>query len=568
MKIFVAIALGLILCFPGYGFASSAENNAQASCPDPDVAHEPDMAFCQNDARPEIKAFCKKLARIQTYANANPGADSSCFRALVSNVDLTADLDQTFNNATPTFIYATGPTLALKTAISSVLRDVGQSRPDQQLGASSQSSGTTSLVSKAGSSELLAFAVDSGVLTKSVSGTTTTVGTNADQIFRLVTGNDPDCTITCRKLGWFENKVLNFTNISTAFDLAQQSSTITPTAGQASGTTTVPVNNAAIPKGVGKLSNLTVRYELMNSFDPRSDKFKKAWAAQVPSLADSVSLIGDDTQAVFAILKTHAPWSNADAAALTRAQNARDQLLAAAQSDRTGAGLRNAFEAYWNTVVTVEVLQDTNLAAAVSKAMQDRATYRTAWLKALDQAVGNLFTFEYSFNRPVDQPETSDLKLIYAYNYGKMGMLTFNGTASLYNGALPAGAKYGRLHYGQVSAQYDRVLSSRTSPVQEQLSLAGYWQYQPEPSVLNIPAGTVVPGTNIPLPNGTQEFVGTAGSLWVTQAKLTFKASGGINVPIGVSWSNKTDLLVGSKVGAQIGISYNFASLANLFTGK
>jgi len=84
---------------------------------------------------------------------------------------------------------------------------------------------------------------------------------------------------------------------------------------------------------------------------------------------------------------------------------------------------------------------------------------------------------------------------------------------------------------------------------------------------LNIPAGTVAPGTNIPLPNGTQEFVGTAGSLWVTQTKLTIKASGGINIPIGVSWSNKTDLLQGSKVGAQVGISYNFSSLAGLFTG-
>jgi hypothetical protein len=33
-------------------------------------------------------------------------------------------------------------------------------------------------------------------------------------------------------------------------------------------------------------------------------------------------------------------------------------------------------------------------------------------------------------------------------------------------------------------------------------------------------AGTVAPGTNIPVPEGTQVFVGTAGSLWVTQAKL------------------------------------------------
>ena len=130
------------------------------------------------------------------------------------------------------------------------------------------------------------------------------------------------------------------------------------------------------------------------------------------------------------------------------------------------------------------------------------------------------------------------------------------------------GAKYGRVHYGQVSTEYDRTLSGKDKSVQTQFSLAGYWQYQPNPSILNIPAGTVAPGTNIQLPNGTQEFVGTAGSLWVTQTKLTIKAAGGINIPIGVSWSNKTDLLQGSKVGAQVGISYNFSSLAGLITGS
>jgi len=196
--------------------------------------------------------------------------------------------------------------------------------------------------------------------------------------------------------------------------------------------------------------------------------------------------------------------------------------------------------------------------------MQDRALFRNAWLGALHQAAGNLLTAEYSFNRPVQQPETHDLKLIYGYNFDQYGMLTFNGSASLY-GTVPAGAKYGRLHYGQVSAQYDRNLTSLTKALQAQMSLAGYWQYQPEPSVLKIPDGTVAPGTSIPVPNGTQVFVGTAGSLYVTQFKITLKGAGGIDIPIGVSWSNKTELLTGTKVGAQFGINYNFASLANLF---
>jgi hypothetical protein len=156
--------------------------------------------------------------------------------------------------------------------------------------------------------------------------------------------------------------------------------------------------------------------------------------------------------------------------------------------------------------------------------------------------------------------------MIYARAFAPQGVLNFNGAISIYNGALPSGAKYGRIHYGQVSGEFDRNIGGSKGGLQSQMSLAGYWQYQPQPSVLNIPAGTVVPGTSIPLPNGVQEFVGTAGSLWVAQAKYTLKNSSGINVPVGISWSNKTDLLIGSKVGGQIGLSYNLSGLSSIFT--
>jgi hypothetical protein len=520
-------------------------------------------AFCEKGAYPEIVAFCKDLAELQTHVNAE--TKNAPANLAITNPQFTnalGKLDLTNPKSLGKFITATGPSFAMKTALIDVLRDVGQKRPDQQLGASGQASGTTSLVAKAGSAELLSLAMDAGILTRSVNGATTTLSTNADQVFRLITGSDPDCTVTCRNRGWFEAKVLNPTNISATLDVAQRSDTTAATTGQASGATPVQVNSAVIPSGAGKLSSLKVRYQLLNRFDPRGDKFKQAWKTQVTSLSDKVILLADDIDAVKEVLQTHKPFSN------TENEELRAALISAASTDPSGQKLVRAFHLFWLQLMTQEVMQDPKLAPAVLKAVQDRAVYRAAWLNAVHQAVGNLLTFEYSFNRPSNQPETNDLKLIYGYNFNDVGLLTFNGAASIYSGALPTGAKYGRLHYGQVSAQYDRTLAGKNSPVQGQLSLAGYWQYQPEASVLNIPAGTVAPGTNIPLPNGTQEFVGTAGSLWVTQAKITLKGSGGINVPLGVSWSNKTDLLIGHKVGAQIGISYNFASLSSLFSGS
>jgi len=243
----------------------------------------------------------------------------------------------------------------------------------------------------------------------------------------------------------------------------------------------------------------------------------------------------------------------------------RSEIERRAKSDRSGATLADYFDNYFSTA-SEQAFQEPALEVDVLQAVQSRAMYRKAWFDALDQAAGTLLTLEYNYNRPLNQPFTHNLKLILGYDFGIRGTLTFNGAVSLYDSVPPA-AKFGRVHYGQVSTQYDRTLSGKDRSVQTQLSLAGYWQYQPEPSVLNIAAGTLVPGTDIPLPNGTQEFVGTAGSLWVTQAKLTIKASQGISVPIGISWSNKTDLLQGSRVGAQFGLSYNFSSLASLFTG-
>lgn len=556
--------------------SSLAQTPAEAApaCPKPEsttTLTKAEKAFCEKDSSSaEVMAFCENLANLLQYAQKNPGVDRHCFRNLEEN------LDPTGRKGVDHFITATALTFATKASISNALQTADQQRPDQELGANSNASGTASLVSKAGSAELLSFALDTGAVTQSVNGTTSTLSTNADQIFRLVTKSDPDCIVNCKSLGnsldWFEDNVLNRTTVSGSLSLSQQSSSTTATSGQASGTTPTQVSQASIPTGVGKLSGITARYEVLNKFDPRSAAFKTAWAKQVPSLATQVKTIGTDTDAVSKVLSAHEPFESDNMTADQKAKRDSlvpkmlDSLGQAAAEDPSGQKLVSAFESFWSQFVTSDVTNDSTLAAAVSKVMQDRGIYRQAWLNALQGAVGNLFTLEYDYNHPANQPETHDFKLIYARNFKTMGMVTFNGSASIY-GTIPAGAKYGSLHYGQVSAEYDQTLSGNGKSLQTQISLAGYWQYQPHPSILNIPAGTVAPGTDIPLPNGTQEFVGTAGSLWVTQAKLTIKGAGGLNIPIGVSWSNKTDLLQGSKVGGQVGISYNFSSLAGLFGG-
>jgi len=505
------------------------------------------MDFCK-DSRSDVRAFCKALADLQASVNSGKATKAEV-REPLNNLDLHQPA------ATPKFITAIAA--SSKVVVSNALQDAGQGRKDRQVSPGTNVSGTTSLVSRAGSSELISLGLDTGALTESINGTTATLNTNADQIFRLITQNDPDCTVSCQSLGRVENYVLNRTNISATLDLAQQNSKTTPTSGQASGTTPTPVSSATIPAGAGKLSGITARYQVLNKFDPRSSAFKSKWsdaitANQVGSAA--ITLTTSTNNVMKALTADEANF------ALDR-----DGIINQAREDPTGQKLADFFHSYFSDA-SQTALNDQSLLPSISQVMRDRALYRKAWFDALDQAAGNLLTFEYDYNKSLNQPIFHNFKLIYAYNSQTLGMLTFNGVVSLYD-SIPSGAKYGRLHYGQVSTEYDQTLTGKDKSLQTQISFAGYWQYQPDPSVLNIPAGTVAPGTNIPLPNGTQEFVGTAGSLWVTQAKLTIKGSGGINIPIGVSWSNKTDLLQGSKVGAQVGISYNFSSLADLFTG-
>jgi hypothetical protein len=546
------------LCLPITALAQASQpTGAPANPTGLQTQETPNEGFCKNDLRPEIRAFCHDLALLLSKVNKEHVSDLTALGTDFNHLDLS-------NSASvQSFVNATATNFALQATISSVLGDLGQKRLDQQLGANSSASGTTSLVSKAGSAELLALALNTGALTQSVNGTTATLSTNADQLFRLVTGRHPDCllnTFKCESLGWFETDVLNPTNISATFDLAQQSSQTTTTTGQASGTTPITVSNAAIPIGAGRLSGVTARYQVRNKFDPRDSQFQKKWQALVTSDAmtsqagEKLLNAAHDVDAI--ITKSAKPLDD----------EGRKVLLKAAQDDPTGARLMDAFHNYFSNMPQA-LMHDQKLATAVSQTAQYQAAYHDALQQVLDQAAGTLLTFEYSFDRPLNQPETHSIKLIYAHDFKSMGMLTVNGTVSLYGGAIPAGAKYGRVRDGQLSTEYDRTLTGQGGSIQTQLSLAGYWQYQPNPSILNIPAGTVAPGTNIPLPNGTQEFVGTAGSLWVAQVKFTVKASRGINIPLGVSWSNKTDLLQGNKIGAQVGISYNFSSLAGLFTG-
>lgn len=518
----------------------------------------PDSAFCANDPDDAVREFCPQLAHLLDAAQSEKAK-----KAEDARTDLQPTLDQINPLSARTeqpFVFAVANHFAVQAASTSLIQAANQLRTDQQLGPGATTAGTTSLVNKAGSATLMSLGLDTGVLTRSVNGTTATLNTNADQLFRLITGSNPDCVMNCPKGGKFEQYALNPLNLAATFALAQSSSTVTPTSGQASGTSTTNVASVAIPSGAGKLTAFTAKYQILNRFDPRSPTFQSQWRPKVAELAPGAIQAAADVAKIRGELEKDKNFQ----AELAKRDDDDLALVRAALADPSGKQLISTFKDIWNRALN-SALKDPKLPALVATAVQSLSEFRREWQETVNAVAGTMLSVQYTFNKTLNQPETHDLTLIFGRSLKNQGSVTFNGAASLYNGALPMGAKYGRLHYGQVSAEYDRNITNPQSAYQWQINIAGYWQYQPHPSVLNIPAGTVAPGTNIPLPNGTQEFVGTAGSLWVTQAGVSIKGPSGVNIPFGVSWSNKTDLLNGTKVGAQIGIAYNFSSIAGLF---
>jgi hypothetical protein len=163
---------------------------------------------------------------------------------------------------------------ATSQATTAALSGVNQNRPDKQTSPASNVSGTTSLVEKAGSPAILAFALESGALVRTVNGNTATLSGNADGIIRAMTGQQVLC-FECR--GGYGTAVLRDLNLSAAFQINQNSANSVSTGGPANPSTPSTVTSVVLPKTVGKLSSITARYQFWNPFDPRSAKFRQAW---------------------------------------------------------------------------------------------------------------------------------------------------------------------------------------------------------------------------------------------------------------------------------------------------
>ena len=448
--------------------------------------------------------------------------------------------------------------LAAESAFDNAVSAWEQSRVDKQAGSTAPSSGTTDLVSKPSTSELLSMAVQLGALTQTISGSTATFQGNADGIYKALF----KAPIVC--LACSGTPVLKNINFLATFDLSQQTSKTVTTSGPANPSTPA-VSTIQLPQSSRQLSSFTARYDIYNPLDPRSKQFKQGWTAAYKNHQADLQAASKDLRASLSPILTAIVQDQH----YVELQTQYSQIITTDAEKNDSNAIVQHFEEYFGKVVDLVRAKIPDFDQKLSLAMVALARYSQLNYQTVQEARGKpQFTFEYTYNRPPNQPDTHDFRLILGLNPAhSAGLFSLNAAGTVYGGTIPTGAAYGRIRDFQISGQFDRTLGDDINHMAT-LSLAGYVQYQFDPSVLNISSGNLAPGTNITLPGNAQVLLGTKGTLGIVQGKLTFNMKSGVNIPIGVSWANKTDLINATDVRGHIGITYDFDSISQLLTGQ
>jgi len=425
-----------------------------------------------------------------------------------------------------------------------------QSRTDKQVGTTASGSGSTDLVSLPSATQLFALGMNLGALTQTVSGSVATFRGNADGIIRTFAGEPVGCN-GCTGTNGLKN--LSF---AVSFDLSREGTQQVTTNGSANSATTTAPSAIVLPKNNKDFSSFVARYDIYNPKDTRSQAFQSAWSTWFTKHQKDLEAAGKGLQD--SIEKLIDPWSQDDPKFPDlRAEYTAKLNLASAENIET------ILDEYLSKEVAMAQSDISNFDESLLNVRAAYANYSQTYDDLFKELRGKpQFSAEYTFSSPVSQPDTHNLRFIFASNPFQGGtLLSANAAVTLYGGQIPAGAKYGRLRDFQFSAQLDRPLGNINN-YPAVLSLAGYVQYQPDPSVLNINAGNLVPGTTITLPQDAQVLLGRSGTMGIVQAKVTLKLkNSGVKIPIAVSWANRTDLLNATDVRGHIGLTYDLDSL-------
>lgn len=399
---------------------------------------------------------------------------------------------------------------------------VEANRIDKQVGAPARGKGSTNLVASGSVPRLLGFAVETGALTQSVSGSSITLQTNPVGLISTLANYLPGETDTATR------HTLDFLrrfNVTATFDTSREA-------------------DGRFTGSYRQLASASTQIYLYNHRDPTDGKWVSVWAGFVagagPGLPNAVTRLQVDLEA------------QAEYKSLREATRKR---LLGATSD---AEIESAVLEYANQLAPMLPLEaSAQVIAAWTRYL------RAQTMQYNELARSPILTFEYQLARPPvqDAPaevsaaaparadsDLSTAKLIFVRPFLGASDMTLNASASFFN-RQPEGVRSGARDW-QLAAKLDFPLDGIAGASKSQLTIAALFIHMRQP-----PLGFPVVVNDVPLEQ--------TGNLRFVQARLRLPlGDSGISVPFSVTYATRTEFLKEKEVRGNVGLTLDFDKLA------
>ena len=446
-------------------------------------------------------------------------------------------------------------------AFTRLLKAFESSRTDKHAGSTTGIGGSTNLVAKGTTAKVLSFAAEYGALTQTVNRQVVTVQGSLDGVpaalvrqrvlpYCPTAARSPDCV----NRGVFD--ALRRVSYGVSFDTSAD-------AQQTIGTAAGPPSGAAQPvtfEADGhSIVAANVRINVLSTRDVSSSAFQASWLKAVKAQS-SAPLLGVSADALLTAVEQlitpilndpdYRRWQQETVTLVSRASAAdldavwidRERALAAVIERVNPALIERAAE--FSRALTLYQFEQEDLVRSVA-----------------DTPV---LAIQYDLKRSNDQLATSTVRALFDKGFGTRWSVAANGAVEFYNDDPPASVPGAtRVRDAQFGVQVQRDLG--TLPLVGAAAISGtyYFQYQNGPSILKVTPGAPVPGiTFTPLPSTASLVFADTGHLHIAQVRLVLGApSSSARFPLGISYSNRTELIDKSVLRAQFGVSYDFDSL-------
>jgi hypothetical protein len=418
-----------------------------------------------------------------------------------------------------------------------LMQQLQVNRQDVQPGATSSSSGSTSLVSKGGTPSLLGFALEHGGLTQTTDGNTITFRGNVANSIKALLDTS---YLGSYQLGQADPLVFYLSKLSfgVSFDTSANQSS----------------NSSGFTPSSSSFSGASAKYEIINHRDPRDPSHWLQWRQLVSTRGVDASNALTQVKNLIQQKPGFTEWrDNARASIDTLPANpTEDQVVPVVQA------AADSFKKAFGSASDVK--------AAISSAIQSLNSYLTARKQVLDKArTSSVFTAEYNFNRQLTTnsqnvaisqtnqqlPDLSNINLVWERGFVGVNApeLTFNAGVTLFSSSTSTKPSRGSVRDYRASLQLDVPLKEIQNIGQPTLSFSGQFL-----SLLEEPLGQAV------MLNGVS--IDRRGNMGVFQAKMSIPIkNSGVKIPISFTYASRTELLKERDVRGNIGITFDLDTL-------